>query len=130
MKKLALLSLFAVLIAVPSAYTQTFSVIHTFTGVAGDGADPESGVILGNGVLYGTTYNDGAHLYGNVFKLANTPNGWVYTSLYDFTHGSDGGDPKSQVTIDADGTLYGTTSEGGNDGCGGIGCGVVWMIKP
>jgi len=112
----------------PSGDTWTFKVIFTFPG--GGGGPSASLTMDAAGNLYGTTYNDGAHLYGNVFKLTNTPNGWVYTSLYDFTHGGDGGEPMSQVTIDADGTLYGTTSEGGNDGCGGIGCGVVWMIKP
>ena len=38
----------------------------------------------------------------------------------------------SNVTIGTDGTLYGTTSVGGNSSCypEGDGCGVVWMIKP
>ena len=36
-----------------SARAQTYSVIHTFTGP--DGAQPEAGVTLRNGVLYGTT---------------------------------------------------------------------------
>jgi hypothetical protein len=77
------------------------------------------------GNLYGTTVCDGTHFKGNVFKLANTPNGWVYTSLHDFTVGDDGGDPFSNVSIDSDGTLYGTTVGGGI-----YGNGVVWMIKP
>ena len=58
-------------------------------------------------------------------------NGWVYTSLHDFTGGTDGGSPLSNVTIDTDGTLYGTTLSGGDPKCNnGYGCGVVWMIKP
>jgi hypothetical protein len=38
----------------------------------------------------------------------------------------------SNVTIDTDGTLYGTASQGGNTDppCYAEGCGVVWMIKP
>jgi hypothetical protein len=71
---------------------------------------------------------------GNVFKLANTNNVWQYTSLHDFTGGSDGGfRAYSNVAIDANGNLYGTTFAGGNfDGScsAGPGCGVVWMIKP
>jgi hypothetical protein len=55
-------------------------------------------------------------------KLGNT---WVYTSLYDFSGGDDGANPISNVTIDSDGTLYGTTaSHGANNYV------TVWMIKP
>ena len=61
-----------------------------------------------SGNLYGTTYCDGANSLGNVFKLTNTQNGWEYTSLHDFTGGADGAYPISNVTIDTDGTLYGT----------------------
>ncbi len=86
----------------------------------------------GSGNLLGTTACDGIYNQGNVFKLSNTQNGWVYTSLHDFTGGTDGGlEVLSNVAIDTDGTLYGTTSEGGDMNCNeGYGCGVVWMIKP
>jgi hypothetical protein len=67
----------------------------------------------------------GASNEGSVFKLTNTGNGWVYSSLRDFTGGLDEGYPISKVTIDTDGTLYGTASEGG-----GQNKEVVWMIKP
>ena len=63
----------------------------------------------GAGNLYGTTYCGGIYNDGNVFKLSNTENGWVYTSLHDFTGGTDGGYPIGNVSIDTDGTLYGTT---------------------
>lgn len=85
------------------------------------------------GDLYGTTGEDGAYLAGNVFKLTSTQNGWVYTSLHDFTGGGDGGYPWSNVTLDPDGNLYGTTEFGGytqSYQCQNMGCGVVWMIKP
>jgi uncharacterized repeat protein (TIGR03803 family) len=81
----------------------------------------------GAGNLYGTTFADGIYGSGNVFKLSNTQDGWVYTSLYDFTGGTDGERPHSNVTIDSDGTLYGTTVSAGDPNCG---CGTVWMIKP
>ncbi len=77
------------------------------------------------GNLYGTTYADGAYQRGNVFKLTNTGNGWVYTSLYDFMGGNDGWGSYGSVTIDTDGTLYGTTLLGGAQNVG-----TVWMIKP
>jgi hypothetical protein len=85
----------------------------------------------GSGNLLGTTICDGSNGRGNVFELTNTQNGWKYTSLYDFTGGSDGALPLSNVTIDTDGTLYGTASQGGSSSCNPpYGCGTVWMIKP
>ena len=85
----------------------------------------------GAGNLYGTTGCEIPNT-GNVFKLSNTENGWVYTSLHDFTGGNDGGEPIGRVAIDADGTLYGITLWGGDPNCDWLelGCGVVWMIKP
>jgi hypothetical protein len=69
--------------------------------------------------------------FGNVFKLTNTPNRWEYASLYDFLDGPDGADPVSNVTLDANGNLYGTACAGGTFDLGcRPGCGTVWMIKP
>ena len=84
-----------------------------------------------SGNLYGTTLCDGANSFGSVFELTNMQNGWEYISLHDFTGNSDGAYPFSNVTIDTDGTLYGTAQNGGNLTCNAsVGCGTVWMIKP
>ena len=84
-----------------------------------------------SGNLYGTTACDGASSFGSIFELTNTQNGWEYVSLHDFTGGADGAYPISNVTIDTDGTLYGTAQAGGNLTCNAsVGCGTVWMIKP
>ena len=65
-----------------------------------------------------------------MFKLSPGHGGWTYTSLHDFTGATDGGYPLSQVVMDANGNLYGTTSAGGTGSeCSG-GCGVVWQITP
>ena len=116
----------------PMGNTWAYTLLYSFSGDTGCG--PLATLALdGAGNLYGTTYCGGANKQGNVFKLANTPNGWVYSSLYDFTRGTDGGWPLGAVSIDTDGTLYGTTRFGGNlqGACGANGgCGVVWMIKP
>ena len=52
---------------------------------------------------------------------------------YTFTGGSDGGAPFAGVIRDADGNLYGTTSDGGIEPCSagfGVGCGVVYKVQP
>ncbi|MGA2370846.1 MAG: choice-of-anchor tandem repeat GloVer-containing protein [Candidatus Korobacteraceae bacterium] len=105
-----------------------FTVLNSFTGSTGP---LNSNLVMdAAGNLYGTTYNDGAHNLGSVFKLTPSGGGWTYTDLHDFTGGSDGGKPQSNVTFDANGNLYGTASEGGTGSqCNG-GCGVVWEITP
>jgi len=117
----------------PSGDTWTFKVLYSFNGWSSYCGPVATLTMDGAGNLYGTTICDGIYQYqgGNIFKLSNTENGWVYTSLHDFTVGTDGGWPVSNVSIDTDGTLYGTAQAGGDMNCGnGSGCGVVWMIKP
>ena len=117
----------------PSGDTWTFKLLYSFSGPNSYCGSLAALAIDGAGNLYGTTNCDGLYNNGNVFKLSHTQNGWVYSSLYDFTGATDGGGAISNVSIDTDGTLYGTTSEGGDMNCKGAfgsGCGVVWMIKP
>jgi len=113
----------------PAGDNWAFKLLYSFTSIYGPGCGPTAALTLdGADNLYGTTYCDGPENgTGNVFKLSNTQNGWVYTSLHDFTGGTDGLWPKSNVSIDTDGTLYGTTRNQGDEFCG---CGTVWMIKP
>jgi len=87
------------------------SVLHSFAGGASDGADPTARVILDEtGNLYGTTFSGGTSGKGTVFELDTTN---VETVLYNFTGGADGGNPFAGLTLDRDGTLYGTTENGG-----------------
>jgi uncharacterized repeat protein (TIGR03803 family) len=111
--------------------TGNFNLLYSFSG----GGGPEESLSMDSaGNLYGTTYADGAYSYGSVFRLTHSANGWTYTDLYDFTGGSDGRNPISNVVIDAQGKLYGTASRGGSGPCSnmyyGNGCGVVWEITP
>jgi len=107
--------------------TWAFSAIYVFGGNAG----PYSSLVMDSaGNLYGTTSGGGAYGHGSVFKLTPGGGGWVYTDLHDFTGGTDGGNPFSNVTLGANGSLYGTASAGGAFPCGGGGCGVVWEITP
>lgn len=54
----------------------------------------------------------------------------AFTTLYNFTGGSDGGSPYAAVIEDSSGNLYGTTFNGGDMNCpnDGAGCGVVYEI--
>jgi uncharacterized repeat protein (TIGR03803 family) len=103
------------------------SVLWNFSGNGGSLASLTMDA-LGN--LYGTTYADGISQKGNVFKLSPSGHGWVYTSLHDFTGGSDGAYPIGSVSLDAHGNLYGTASAGGTGSACNDGCGVVWEITP
>ncbi len=98
----------------------------TYDGFGG-GPDGPLGqfVIDGSGNLYGTSYGPGLYAQGAVFKLTNVGGTWTYTSLHDFTGGSDGGFPVGGVAIDANGNIYGTASTGGR-----YNRGVVWEITP
>jgi uncharacterized repeat protein (TIGR03803 family) len=109
----------------------TRNAIYSFTNQA-DGSGPYGGVVLDKkGNLYGTTSVGGSTACGGgcgtVFKIA--PDG-TETVLHSFTGGSDGIWPWASVTLDKNGNIYGTTSEGGNTECGGVGCGIVFKIAP
>ena len=69
-------------------------------------------IMDGAGNLYGTNYINGAYNRGSVFKLSRTNGGWTYTSLHDFTGGSDGAYPQGSLAMDGHGNLYGTTFAG------------------
>jgi uncharacterized repeat protein (TIGR03803 family) len=114
----------------PAGSSWNYQVLYSFSGQNDCG--PWAALTLDNsGNLYGTTACEGAHNLGNVFQLTKTENGWVSSSLYDFTGGEDGAKPRGNVTIGADGTLYGTASLGGSaEGQCPLGCGTAWMITP
>jgi hypothetical protein len=122
------------------AWTQT--VIYSFTGTNGDGANPQAGVVLGqDGVLYGTTLlggtatsgspcsSFGASGCGTVFELTPpaTPGGaWTETILHSFTgQDGDGSDPGPLFLSPSTGVLYGPTRGGG-----AFGQGTVFAVKP
>ena len=95
----------------------TETILHQFSNVGVDGANPVSTLVFdAAGNLYGTTENGGGPRdRGTVFKL--TPKGggkWGQTVLHVFSVDGNGGfDPSSGVIFDAAGNLYGTTGEGG-----------------
>ena len=114
---LALAIVFALTVVLTqSAHAQTYKVIHDFTdGAAGGvGLTPDRA-----GNLYGVTWAGGAG-HGTVFKLRDSGSGWVFTTLYSFAGGDDGDTPWGRVALAQDGTLYGTTAYGGQNGEGTV----------
>ncbi|MGC2111636.1 MAG: choice-of-anchor tandem repeat GloVer-containing protein [Candidatus Korobacteraceae bacterium] len=103
------------------AQVQTFTVIHTFTGGV-DGAHPDAGLTMDrSGNLYGTTEIGGAHTWGTVFKLKRAGSSWLLNPLYSFAGApGDGADPEARVVFGPDGSLYGTTSDGGTEYAGTV----------
>lgn len=115
--------------AAQEAQAQTFSVIHTFTGLQ-DGAGPHAGLTMdGAGNLYGTTDEVLVGGNGNVFELKRSGSNWILTPIYTFSGGADGAYPQSRVVFGPNGSLYGTT-EGGGLGTGCHHCGTVFKLTP
>lgn len=88
------------------------SQIYGFTGL--DGNAPQSGLSLGiDGSFYGTTETGGSAGYGTVFKISP---GGALTELYSFTNGTDGAYPWAPPIEGPDGSIYGVTYNGTNQG--------------
>ena len=100
-----------------------FTSLYFFTG-GKDGATPLAGLVQGSdGYFYGTTSGGGAYTnqygqtFGTVFRIST--NG-AFTSLYSFTGGKDGANPRAGLVQGSDGGFYGTTSGGGQGGAGTV----------
>jgi uncharacterized repeat protein (TIGR03803 family) len=108
-------------VATPSAHTQTFSALYSFTGAA-DGGNPFAGVIRDSkGRLYGVAAAGGSSNNGTVWKLSSK--GKLHVA-YTFAGSPDGTNPHGTgVTRDGKGNLYGTTADGGSNGDG-----TVWEV--
>jgi uncharacterized repeat protein (TIGR03803 family) len=93
------------------------NIIYSFpTGV---NADSPSNLIWDSaGNLYGIISAGGHFQYGSVFELSPAAGGsWTEKDLYDFTTLAY---PQGGLVFDKAGNLYGTTSEGGENGDGMI----------
>jgi uncharacterized repeat protein (TIGR03803 family) len=111
------------------------TVLHSFRGTGGDGANPVAPLIMdAAGNLYGTTeygglYSCGPDGCGTVFKI--DPAG-KETVLYRFTGipNVDGMNPEQGLVLDSRGNLYGTTFQGGTYDTNGNSYGIVFKITP
>jgi uncharacterized repeat protein (TIGR03803 family) len=106
--------LFCVLcaVAVIGSPAQTFKTLQSFNNT--DGAYPSAGLVQAtNGNLYGTTSGGGANSLGTVFR---TTLSGTLTTLYSFcaqTSCLDGQGPSAALVPATNGSLYGTTFDGG-----------------
>lgn len=92
--------------------TYTETILHSFTGTDGDGANPPAGLIMDSqGNLYGTTKFGGTHGGGIAFELSPISGGtWLYTILASFGSSfTDAWSPSGPLTRDSAGNLYGTS---------------------
>jgi hypothetical protein len=90
-----------------------YNVLYRFVQSYGGG--PAAPLVMdAAGNLYGTTRGAARtnNPFGSVFNLTPSNGSWIYTDLYDFTGGSDGAFPYSNLVFDSQGNLYGTASEG------------------
>ncbi len=97
----------------------TFTALYAFGG-SWDGQHPGlSGLVEdADGFLYGTTMVGGDYQDGTVFVV--TPDGFEFP-VYSFSpYGGDGAGPEAGVSLAVDGSLYGTTAEGGDRAFGTV----------
>lgn len=108
-------------------------ILYRFEG-GGDGAHPESGVVMDSaGNLYGTTYGtprggNACGACGTVFRIS--ARSLKEMPLHAFAGDDDGAYPTAGLILDGAGNLYGVTQLGGS-GCTTsyiAGCGTVFEI--
>jgi len=116
----------------------TENVLYSF-GAPPDGEYPRARLLNAGGTLYGTTEGGGAnnncgytsyfYACGAVFSVTLAGSEKV---VYSFRNGTDGNTPHAGL-VDAEGTFYGTTVNGGLVDCGlsiSLTCGTVFSITP
>lgn len=114
------------LILAASAWASSETVLYNFCAQTScvDGYTPYGSLVAdSSGNLYGTTYNGGAHSFGEVFELVNSNGTWSENVIYSFlgSASNDGAYPFAGLVIDATGKhLYGTTVYGGASNEGSV----------
>jgi uncharacterized repeat protein (TIGR03803 family) len=93
------------------------TVLHHFDYTK-DGANPYGDLTLArDGNFYGLTSAGGTNTYGTIFKITTAG---VFTVMRHFSYNTDGANPRGQMVVGADSSLYGITYRGGANGAGTI----------
>ncbi len=87
------------------SYGSQMQDIYRFNGAA-DGENPSGVVVDRAGNLEGTTSQGGNNGAGTAFRLTPEGSSWVFTSLYNFVGGNNGGNPGAPL-LGPNQTLYG-----------------------
>jgi uncharacterized repeat protein (TIGR03803 family) len=97
--------------------------IYSFGAFAGDGINPNAGVLFVHGKLYGLTSGGGATRTGTVFVLSPPlapGDDWTETILHSFRGNGDAAFPLGELAVDRHGNLYGTSIQGGTNNVGAV----------
>jgi uncharacterized repeat protein (TIGR03803 family) len=112
--------------------TKALKLVYAFGGTAPKpaGYNMNIGMVLGkDGMIYGATLGGGPKYTGMLFRI--NPTTQKFAALHAIDDGN-GGTISGALAVAPDGTLYGTTSQGGTAkySCGGSGCGAVFKFNP
>jgi uncharacterized repeat protein (TIGR03803 family) len=95
-----------------------YQILHNFGSRPLDGTDPEAGLSIFSGKLWGTTFSGGRGNVGTVFAL--DPDGSEYKVVLDLEPGSPMGENPSQPPAFSDGRGFGICWNGGAHARGAI----------
>ena len=88
-------------------------ILHSFSSMGGGGSLPEAGLVADqSGSLFGATF-----VGGYAFEMTLSGSVWSFNTIAGVSN-ADG--PYSDLTIDAQGNLYGATIDGGRYGQGNV----------
>jgi uncharacterized repeat protein (TIGR03803 family) len=98
----------------------TLTTLYSFA-CGNDGKNPMSGVVLDRSEnVYGTTLYGGTKFSGVVYKISRSGDFSVIYNFCSLFNCADGSFPHSNLIIDKQGNLYGTTQSGGPKGSSGV----------
>jgi uncharacterized repeat protein (TIGR03803 family) len=129
-KRVYALSMLCAVTAIASP-AQTFTTLLSFDGGNGSNPQPYGSLVQGlDGKFYGITQDGGTSGYGTVFKITRSG---ALTTLHSFCANlgncADGAYPVAGLLLATNGSLYGSTYQGGGDNCSSS-CGTVFKITP
>ena len=101
-----------------------FAPLDALTAANADGATPCGGLVISNGVIYGTTLDGGAGGKGTAFSINTDGSGFLTLHHFSATDpasgtNTDGASPAAGLYLSGN-VLYGTTSAGGGGAAGTV----------